>query len=80
MKIKTIIKTVPTLRYEQCKVGEVYSQTSKIGMREATNYYLRTQVGMANLETGNFVPEAAYTNGLHRGLVFVHIPHAEFTV
>lgn len=82
MKIKTIVKTVPTLRYEKCEVGEVYSQTSKIGMRESTNYYLRTQVGMVNLETGTFIPDAAYTtfNGLHRGLSFVHVPDAEFTV
>lgn len=82
MKIKTAVKTVINVRYEQCNVGEVYSQTSKIGMRESTNYYLRTQVGMVNLETGTFIPEAAYTtaNGLHRGFTFVHVPDAEFTV
>lgn len=82
MKLQTSVKHVAQLHYRQCTIGECYSQTLKLGMREQTNYFMRTQSGMVNLETGNFVPGDAYlgANSAYAGLTFEHVPHAKFVV
>ncbi len=82
MKLKTSKKEIPYLDFTQCKIGEVYSQTTKIGQREATNYYMKSQPGMINLETGVFIPAVAYCSpqGSYFGLRFVHVPDATFSL
>lgn len=79
MIVEQTVKKVVGHTYDGCTIKEVYSQTSKIGLREATNYYLRTDKGMVNLETGAFIQADAFTkaNGLYRGLSFVHCPNAK---
>lgn len=82
MIIQTVKVETPLFNYNQCEIGQVYSYTKTIGTRDETNYYLRTQAGMANLDNGMFISAGSFTlaTGLHLSYRFKHEPDAKLVV